>query len=57
MLCNVPDRHKRKGGGTVSEFDIFIACIVEELKKGPDKPVEIERMGTYDKESANYPNE
>ncbi len=57
MLCNVPDRHKRKGGETVSEFDIFIACIVEELKKGPDKPVEIERMGTYDKESANYPNE
>jgi hypothetical protein len=52
----VPDRHKRKGGGTVTDYELFIAYVVVEVKKGPDEPVKIERMGTYDKESQN-PNE
>ena len=43
----------RKGGGTVTDYEIFISCIVEELKKRPEEPVKTERMGTYDKESQN----
>jgi hypothetical protein len=51
MLSNVPDKHKTKGGGTVSDFELFIAYVVDEVKKGPDEPVKIERIGNYDKES------
>ena len=51
MLSNVPDKHKTKGGRTVSDFELFIAYVVDEVKKGPDEPVKIERIGNYDKES------
>jgi hypothetical protein len=54
MLPNVPDKHKTKGGGTVSDFELFIAYVVNEVKKGPDEPVNSERIGNYDTES-QYP--
>ena len=55
MPCNVLDRHKTKGGETVSEFEIFIAYVVAEIKERPEEPAKPERMGNYDTEYCYNP--
>jgi hypothetical protein len=42
----VPDRHNKEA--TISDFEVFISYIVDEVKKRPDEPVKQKGFRTYE---------